>query len=293
MGSNLLQQIGTKLQKSRVLRWVAHHGSVAVGTTFSEAIPMYFVIGYPKSGTTWVTQLVADYLMMPYPQHMLLPATFPAVIHGHEAVERRLLGACVYTVRDPRDAVLSYYWRSNKQLKGNESSGALLAYQRSLLKDPESLDDHEGNLPVFIERYLADSSGTKRTWSEHVRTYLDHKDSVPLVKYEDLLDDAIAEMSRALAMLTGEEINEERLGWAVQKYDFANRRKVRTPGTDKGFLRAGRSGGWREWLTRESASIFQRECGRELIEIGYEADEAWVDACPQTLAEREPEAAHA
>ncbi|MEM8836069.1 MAG: sulfotransferase domain-containing protein [Planctomycetota bacterium] len=293
MGSSLLQNVGRRLRRSPLLLWAGHHGSVWIGTRFSESIPMYFVIGYPKSGTTWVTQLVADYLMLPYPQHLLLPATFPAVIHGHESLTSSLIGRCIYTVRDPRDAVMSYYWRSTKQLKINKTKGRLRAYQRGLRANPDNLEDHAANIPAFVERYLENTSGTRHTWRGHVQTYLRERERVPLVTYERLLESPVEEMSQAIEALTGETTDRERMGWAVAKYSFANRKKVITPGYDKSFLRSGRSGGWRDWVTRKTAEVFAERCGDELVQFGYEADASWIDACPPALPEREPEAAHA
>ena len=51
----------------RHLRTASHHVTWIIGTRAPKLVPLVFVVGYPKSGTTWAAQLVADYLQMPFP----------------------------------------------------------------------------------------------------------------------------------------------------------------------------------------------------------------------------------
>ena len=55
------------------LRIASHHVTWFLGTRFPKSIPLVFVLGYPKSGTTWACQLAADYLQLPFPRYSLLP----------------------------------------------------------------------------------------------------------------------------------------------------------------------------------------------------------------------------
>ncbi len=41
----------------RRLRQISHHLTWFLGTRFPKAIPLVFVVGYPKSGTTWACRL--------------------------------------------------------------------------------------------------------------------------------------------------------------------------------------------------------------------------------------------
>ena len=61
----------------------SQYTTLFLGLKCPRSIPMVFVVGYPRSGTTWAAQLVADYLQMPFPQLSLLPIGFQAITQGH------------------------------------------------------------------------------------------------------------------------------------------------------------------------------------------------------------------
>ena len=85
-----------------LLRTTSHHLTWFPGTRFPDAIPLVFVTGYPKSGTTWACQMVADYLRLPFPRFTLLPVGCPAAVQGHQRVWKRYRKG-VYVLRDGRD----------------------------------------------------------------------------------------------------------------------------------------------------------------------------------------------
>ncbi len=51
------------------MRVASHNLTWLLGTRFPKSIPLVFVVGYPKSGSTRAAQLVSHCLELPYPRH--------------------------------------------------------------------------------------------------------------------------------------------------------------------------------------------------------------------------------
>ena len=91
-----------------------------------------------------------------------------------------------------------------------------------------------------------------------------------------------AELVRLCGEL-GVEVSETRLAEIIEENSF----KVQTKQAPlqegvKSFARKGIAGDWKNVFDRESAEIFERHAGSELIKLGYEADSNWVTSCGAT-----------
>lgn len=259
------------------MRGTAHYGTLWLASTFPGAVPMVYVMGYPKSGTTWVSQLVADYLQLPLPRAPLLPLAVPAVLQGHQTM-RPAFRKCVYTARDGRDVMASMYFFLAKRLPEGDNP-RLTRRQRRNFPGLKNRDDIARNFTPFVEAQLRRPLASKVHWGEHVRCYLEcGRSDVPLVKYEDLFADTTSALTRAMEALTGEAPDADRVRWAVEKYSFAKQTGRKAGQEDrKSFLRRGGSGDWRNHFTREAAEMFEAKCGDSLRALGYATDSAWVN----------------
>jgi hypothetical protein len=269
-------RIGPRYQR---LVQLSHHVTWFLGTRFPKAIPLVFVVGYPKSGTTWASHLVADYLGLPWPRLSLMPVGCEAVVHGHERVWERY-PRCVYVMRDGRDALVSQYFFLTRGVpEGNHPR--LTARQRRELPGLVNKANVRENLPRFLERQMTRPHSSRANWGEHVRSYLESNKSVALLRFEDLLRDGVGTLAQAMRELTDQEPDLERARESIDRYAF-ERRAGRQPGQEdrSAFLRKGQAGDWRNHFTREAAEIFDRYCGEMLIRAGYEPDHAWVASCP-------------
>lgn len=237
----------------------SHYVTWFLGRTFPDAIPLVFVLGYPKSGTTWACQLIADILNLPFPQDSLLPIGFPAVVHGHETWTARYRRG-VYVMRDGRDALVSLYFH----LCG---------------MDPAAAPD-AARFTQFIKSQLRRPTAAHANWSNHVRSFLEAgAEGIPLLRYEELLTDPVDTLGTAMLALTGRDFDRDRLQRTIEKYSFSQL-SGRTPGQEDrtSYLRNGRSGDWRAHFTREAAELFAETCGDTLISAGYEVDYSWVES---------------
>ena len=264
-------------QKYRRVIGLSKRCSIALGKTFPNAFPFVFVLGHPKSGTTWMCHLLADYLRLPFPQYSLFPLGCPAVLHSLEIPSRKYRTA-VYTLRDGRDTVVSTYFH----VRGRLLSGKATRHQQQLFDglDPEA--DPKINLERFIERWIeAPAGGWSRLpdWGSHVGASLKAAEgTLQIVKYEDLLKDANATLATLVENLTQEQSDAERIAETVRRCSF-QRQSGRKQGQENrgSYLRKGEAGDWRNHFTPSAAKLFDNHFGEVLIQANYEPDHSWVD----------------
>ncbi|CAN0527606.1 unnamed protein product [Scytosiphon promiscuus] len=92
-----------------------------IGKKWGQSFPMYFVCSFPRSGSTWLSEMLADYLNLPRPSHYIFPIGFSSIVHTHTA-PRLGLKDCFYIYRDGRDCYLSFYKYLVKVLEEERAS---------------------------------------------------------------------------------------------------------------------------------------------------------------------------
>lgn len=265
-----------RTKPNRVLEAGSHLATLWLHTRFPEAVPMVMLSGYPKSGTTWMAQMISDYLQLPMPQHSLLPLAHACVLQTHRPLHANW-PRCVYTIRDGRDVMVSLYWFTAKHIPAGRNP-PMTRRQRSMFPGLVDRDDIHANLPAFMRSQARDPLGSPLNWRDHVMGFLSSgRSDAPLLRYEDLLGDARGALTAAMRTLTGEDPDAQRIGWSVEKYSF-ERQSGRKAGQEvkTNFLRSGKAGGWTKSFTCEAASVFDELYGEALIEAGYERDRSWV-----------------
>ncbi len=259
------------------LRTISHRITWVLGTRFPEAIPLVFVVGYPKSGTTWVCQLAADLLELFFPRYSLLPIGCPAVVHGHEVV-RKGYPKCIYSVRDGRDVMASLYFFLSRHLPDGPLSG-LSPRDRRLFPGMKDKNDTKRNFLPFLEGQLKSPHASPKPWGAHVRSFFEARNpNTVMIRYEDLLSDGAATLVRELGVIAGRPIDEGRARASMEKYSFARQAGRKKGAEDRSsFLRKGQAGDWMNHFTPEAAAFFDRHFGEELVRTGYENDRGWVE----------------
>ena len=243
-------------------------------TCLSKLLPLYTVTEYPKSGGTWVSQMLSDYLNIPFPRNQF-PKLQSSIMHGHYLYFPTMRNVFV-VLRDGRDIMISFYYYS---LFNNDLLNTRLVEitKRELRFD--DYDDIKNNLPEFIQykftRKRHPMFSRFFTWTEFVNSWID-KD-MPFIRYENLLQDPAKELGRAIYKVCKVKPDESLLRQIAEKYSFKNLSK-RNPGQENkhSFLRKGIAGDWKNHFSREARQVFHKFAGRELIKLGYEVDDSWV-----------------
>ncbi len=263
-------------RRYRRLISLSHQATFWLGKRFRKAVPLMFVLGYPKSGTSWVCQLLADYFRLPFPQHSILPIGFPAVVHGHEIPTNKFpIG--VYVVRDGRDVMVSSYFH----MRGDLLAGGKFNRYSAVFRTLDLNAPAQENLPKFIESQAAVPLCRDGNWGKHVTSYFElAQPGLKLLRYEALRSDPNAAFAALVEAMTDSPADEEQVASSIERFSF-ERLAGRSPNSENSnsYLRKGVIGDWRNHFSREAARMFDKHFGNALIQCGYESDHDWVESC--------------
>ena len=244
------------------------------------------VMEFPKSGGTWLGQLIAGYLEVPFPRNRI-PSRKRILYHGHYYPKNRITKnrKIVLLVRDGRDVLVSLYHHQLMWNPKNKENPSKINYYRDTLGF-EDYDDVQGNLSAFMEYAYTHKPSKFRhflfygNWYQFNSAWLDQQersDNIYMVKYEDLLTDTAGTMKKLLTeFLEVEQLDEDRLNSIVQQFSFENQTKRKQGEEDKAsFLRKGVSGDWKNYFGPKEKQQFKDYTGDMLIRLGYEKDSNW------------------
>ena len=236
----------------------------------SGYFPLYIVVEYPKSGGSWVSQMLAECLNVPFPRNRF-PKLESCIMHEHYLYHPSMKNVFV-VLRDGRDVMVSYYFHC--LFKNELFNHRLVDMVKKDLKFSEP-DDIRSNLPKFIEYSFVRKRYPRFSWSQFVDIWYGRAGG--FVKYENLLTNPTEELSQAISSCLGRQIDKEHIEKIVQKYDFSTLTK-RKPGIEQrnSFLRKGIAGDWKNYFSREAREVFNFFGGKQLIRLGYEQDDSWV-----------------
>ncbi len=237
----------------------------------SDVLPLYIVTEYPKSGGSWVSQMLSEYLNVPFPRNQF-PKIQSSVMHGHYLYSPSMKNVVV-VLRDGRDVMISFYYQS---LFANERFNSRLVEITRRELQFDDYDDIKKNLPRFIEYKFTTRKHPRFTWSDFINDWLD-KDAA-FIRYENLLQDPVEELAQALYVVKKNGPDRKILEQIVEKYSFETMSKRKQGEENKhSFLRKGIAGDWKNHFSKEAREVFNSFAGNELIKLGYEDDERWAN----------------
>jgi hypothetical protein len=237
---------------------------------FSRLMPLFIVTEYPKSGGTWFSQMLSEYLNLPLPRNQM-PKFRSSIIHGHYLYFPTMKNVFV-VFRDGRDVMVSFYFHSYFK---NELFNHVLVDRMKKRLPFSDYNNVEKNLPKFIEYKFTKKWPPRFTWGQFVDNWIDR--DVANIKYEELLKEPDKAIRRTLEKVIRKPINYELTANIAKKYTFKNLSK-RNPGYENrsSFLRKGIAGDWKNYFNKEARELFDYYAGDQLIKLGYEKDRSWV-----------------
>ena len=231
------------------------------------------IVGYPKSGNTWATRLVAELIKCPVAGFLDEPQNKDIVIEGsdrkslyaafkaHHTIDKLVksptaIHKVICIVRDPRDIAVS---------------GAHFFKKLNDFRSANILD----NFDAMVETVCHGSpyaAWCNTPWSQHVTGYLANcSDLLIIIRYEDLIADGLKQLRRIASFL-----NIDRSDTDIQECINAQHfEAIKKNAFEKGdiknfdFLREGKSGQYRHALTAAQIRRIELSCSNEMIKLGY------------------------
>lgn len=260
------------------------------------AMKNIIIVGYPKSGNTWVARLVAELVDCPVigswnsdyyeiAQEGLDRKSefqcFKTHYQLHELGGSRILleKKVIYVIRDPRDVAVSgahYFqierWPSVAKFFDRFPKGRKI-YRKVINR---LIASRRFRIEQMVQAVLYGSHYISRwvgiPWETHYKPYLEN--NCFFVKYEDLLDTPELECKRILGYL-GLDRQDFYIREAIKRQSFKSKKEVFLKNNESQkakFMRVGKSGQWRQELSKKQKDKFAEMLYDELKQFEYSID---------------------
>ncbi len=248
-----------------LLRYVLMHAA-------TQIFPLYIVNEYPKSGGSWVGEMLSDALKVPFPRNRL-PMLKSSILHGHIMQAWNMRNVLIVW-RDGRDVLISQY--HHYLFENDRCNKPLVAQSRADLGFSD-YQNVECNLPAFMKYVFERKRHPKMSWTEFVSRWANCKNCVH-VKYEDLREKPAEELIRIVRQLADLEMSNNCAGTIIDRHSF-ERLSGRKSGKEniRSFMRKGIVGDWKLYFSHDARVLFDHYAGKQLIMLGYEKDSSWID----------------
>lgn len=222
--------------------------------------PRILVSGLPKSGNTWIVNLVSACLdLETIFLHQKSGGKGVGMLHdpfSMRMAKRNDLSRGVYIMRDMRDCIVSYYHYVQTD------------YYKELNDPFCSYPDWES----FYYEYFLGKIVRRYSWHTHAEAYIKH--GMPLVKYERLVDDPVQELQN-LFNRWGVKVEESRITEAIEANNIKRLQKEGKEmwhNVPKTHFRKGGYGGYKEELPPAIIADINKRFGNYLERWGYSLD---------------------
>jgi hypothetical protein len=253
------------------------------------------IAGYPKSGNTWLTRLVAEIVNCPVAgfwnsnhdeiaiEGLARKSNFKCYKSHHEYSELKDLDVTqnkiIYLVRDPRDVVISgtKYFQLTEVLKERNTLIKIYNKIQFLLTKPfypkwNYIDflKKKQLIKAVLEGNEKVHFWCKISWKKHVLPYLNHS-SVLCLRYEDLKSNPLEESKRINAFLNLNRTQDELVN-AINNQSFGNIKEKFEKSKDTrraNFLSKGESNYWISSFSFCEKMLFSLKLRQTLNKFNY------------------------
>lgn len=218
---------------------------------------------YPKSGGSWLGEMLADATGLAFPRNKF-PTQRVSLFHGH-SLRRSPIIKTVVLWRDPRDVMISWYHHC---VIGNSHVNPAVVKAVRLRLGFKDVHDVSANLTEFISASFQSPDSPRFTLSDFYDAWAGRSD-VLHVRYEDLKEAPVETMDKLLRGL-GVECSAERLLDVVDKHSFARVSKRSEGVEDKSsFVRKGVVGDWVNYFDDSSLGVLRGFLDSRAEQLGY------------------------
>ncbi len=245
------------------LRWFYHRGLRPSDI---------FVSSYPRAGSTWLRFLLYELLTGKESNFEVVNESIPAtgrhyrspgilrdgarLIKSHEPYQKEY-GRAVYLVRDVRDVVISeYYFQQLWEL-------------------------NIGTFQDFLDDFLEGQINRYGSWVDHTNSWLDAQEITPdrilTIRFDELRKETNAALAKLLNFL-GSTASNLHIEQAIANNTMSRMRtkesSIKFTDSDQNFVRKGKVGGWKNFLTYEQHQQILDKTGPTLERLGYVVEPA-------------------
>lgn len=256
------------LKKDQVLYWMPVLFDAYIGNKG------FYVIGYTKSGTNWLKNMLRYYYGFKLPARYIPGKSFfgPRVYHMHRFLPTIYFQKkSIYLVRDGRDTIVSRYFTMVNQESQSLMKKDFIDYSGEM----PTKENIKSLLSLYI-KFLINYHKSTIDYKSHVNKAINN--GFFILKYEDLHIETAQTLKKSVQYLSPSiKIDEGRIDEAVEYWSLEASKKRQNK--DTGFFRkgGGQTGDWKNYFTKESAKVYYEYAGDILVELGYEKSKDWVN----------------
>jgi len=237
------------------------------------------IVGYPKSGSTWLSRLVAELMEcplqgdwgfeninVPYKEGQNRTSEFQVFKSHHtfqelENVSKLDIHKIIYIIRDPRDAVISgvHYFSFLPRLLAKRDGNINHILRKTCNKIVSKKEKKRQMINAVLNGNTTINPWFKNSWRNHYSSYK-NKD-VLIVKFEDLLKSPEMESQKILKFLDLDK-DIEHIKNSVENQSFQKRKQLDKNKKDahqKKLLRKGTYGSWKKELSESEIAQFKNK----------------------------------